>query len=442
MWVVKFPQKLYAELERFLFSTDPYENGCFLLAQTYHAKKRAALLVTDILMPTEESWDVRGKHRLVPSSSFINECVVRSGATKSSLIFVHTHPNPAHPSTFSKIDRMTNKRMFANLSEIMPGRPLGSLVLSRHGMSGVVFDGTRTLRVGRVSIVGATLAEISPAKVGTMSIGATAEFDRQIRALGGVRNQQRIQDMLVTVVGVGGTGSSVAVQLARMGVGHLRLIDMDSVDESNLPRIYGSKKTDVGKRKVDVLRRHIRSFSRSKVSAVCGDATSDAIREMLAGSDVIFGCTDNHTSRHHLNEISSRFYIPFIDVGCRIDLDETGSISQAVARVQVVTPDSACLWCTDTLDAKTIRQESLSEKERKHLAEKGYYSEVGEQPSVISLTTLAASMAVNKFLGMVGAFGDQSGTLVRIELKGGFMVNEEPEKNAGCRCRKHAGLIA
>lgn len=42
------------------------------------------------------------------------------------------------------------------------------------------------------------------------------EFDRQIRAIG-EQNQIKIQGLTVTVVGAGGTGSPVAVQLARMG---------------------------------------------------------------------------------------------------------------------------------------------------------------------------------------------------------------------------------
>ena len=428
-------------MEEFLFGTDPYENGCFLLAKPYHTKAQSTLLVTDILKPTEGSWNVRNRHSLTPNSSFINECVMRSSATKSGLIFVHTHPSPDHPPTFSRIDRITNRRLFVNLAEIVPGETLGSLVLSRRGMSGVVFDGGRTLRVAGIKIAGSTLAGGAAAGIRTGTPVTAAKFDRQVRALGR-QNQQRIQDMVVTVAGVGGTGSSVAVQLARMGVGRIQLIDTDRVDESNLTRIYGSVKADVGKRKVDVLRRHIKSFSKSKVSAICGDVTNDAVRGPLIESDVIFGCTDNHTSRDSLNEISTRFYIPLIDVGCRIDLGKTGAISQAVARVQVVTPGSACLWCTGTLNAETILHESLPKQERRKLVEEGYYGEIDKQPSVISLTTLAASMGVNKFLGMIGSFGDQSNTIIRIELKDGFMIKEAPEIRANCHCRKQAGSAA
>ena len=439
MWTVAFPGDLYRRLESFLFSTVPYENGCFLLANHYRTKDKAVLLVTGVIKPTNDSWSSRSSHALVPSSSFISKCVMASLAEESSLIMVHTHPNPLHPATFSAIDKRSNGRLFANLSEIVPGRPLGSLVFSRSGVCGVVFDEGKHRRVDKIRIVGKTLVEFPGVGARRMPLLATgAKFDRQRRALGGL-GQQRLQDTAVTIVGAGGTGSPVAVQLARMGVRSIQLIDMDRVDETNLPRLYGARNADVGRPKVEVLKRHLRSFSNSKIQAVCGDIAEEGMTGRLIESDVIFACTDNLTSRSILDEISSRFYIPLIDVGCRIHLNEDGSISQAIAKVQAVTPDTACLWCTGTLDGRLILQESLPDDEKRKLAEEGYYEEIGEQPSVISLTTMAASMAVNKLLSILGAFGERYSSRTQIELKGGFMIDDGPEIRKGCICRKYRG---
>ena len=439
MWTVAFPGELYRKLESFLFSTAPYENGCFLLANHYRAKGKAVLLVTGVIKPTNDSWSSRSAHALVPNSSFISRCIMASVAAESSLILVHTHPNPLHPAEFSAIDKMSNRKLFANLSEIMPGRPLGSLVFSRSGICGVVFDGGKHRRVDKVRIVGRTLVEFPGIGAGRMSLPETGtKFDRQRRALGG-RGQQRLQDMAVTIVGAGGTGSPVAVQLARMGVRSIQLIDMDRVDETNLPRLYGARNADVGRPKVEVLKRHLMSFSESRIRAVCGNIADEGMTGRLIESDVIFACTDNLTSRSILDEISSRFYIPLIDVGCRIHLNGDGSISQAIAKVQAVTPDTACLWCAGTLDGRLILQESLPDEEKKKLAEEGYYEEIGEQPSVISLTTMAASMAVNKLLGILGTFGDRYGSRTQIELKGGFMIDDEPEIRKDCICGRNRG---
>ena len=438
MWTVTFPEELYKDLVKFLFSTSPYENGCFLLANTYKIKTKSVLLVTKVIKPTKNSWNSSGEHALEPSSSFTNQCVVASDMTESSLIFVHTHPNPYHQSTFSWIDRKSNKKMFANLSDILPDRPLGSLVFSRKGICGVVFDKNKIHGVSKIQIVGNTLSKFRGIGFGKESIRNTeTKFDRQIRTFGG-QNQQKLQDLVVTVVGAGGTGSAVVVQLARMGIKNLRLVDKDKIDETNLPRVYGSKDADVGKSKVDVLRKHIRTFSKSRVIAMCNDVADEVILERLIESDVIFACTDNLTSRAVLNDISSKYYIPLIDVGCRIHLDN-GSISQAIAKVQVVTPDNACLWCTGTLDGTVILQESLPEEEKTKLANEGYYVVIEKQPSVISLTTMAASMAVNKLLGIIGVFGNQYSSRTQIEIKDGFVINDKPEIQKNCTCRKNRG---
>ena len=68
------------------------------------------------------------------------------------------------------------------------------------------------------------------------------------------RHSQEVQQKLaagdVTIAGLGGLGSNVAFALARIGVGHLHLIDFDTVDITNLNRQQyfmehiGMKKTD------------------------------------------------------------------------------------------------------------------------------------------------------------------------------------------------------
>ena len=48
--------------------------------------------------------------------------------------------------------------------------------------------------------------------------------------------QDKISDAHVAVCGLGGLGSNIAIALARCGVGHLHIIDFDTVDLTNLNR--------------------------------------------------------------------------------------------------------------------------------------------------------------------------------------------------------------
>jgi hypothetical protein len=108
-------------------------------------------------------------------------------------------------------------------------------------------------------------------------------------------------------------------------------------------------------------------------------------------------------------------------------------------KVQVVTPDGACLWCTGTLDGKLVLQESLSDEEKRKLADEGYYQGVQEQPSIASMTTMAGSTA-EQTSSLVGVFGDSYDTRTQIELKSGFMVSDVSEIKDNCICPKRRGI--
>jgi len=441
-WELAMPRDLFGELEAFLFADRSQENGCYLLAYSYQRKKRAVLVATAMVRPAEDSWSDRAANALEPSSSFVNDAVVRADLSGAGLVFVHTHPSLLHPVAFSGIDERTNRRLLPNLAEILPGRPLGSVVIGPGGFAGVVYDDGKIHRLRFVRISGLLWERIrahdNESDIPDRS-HSDLTFDRQRRVLGTSRDRD-LRGLTVTVVGVGGTGSSVAIQLARMGISRLRLVDRDILEGTNLSRVYGSGPADIAQPKVAVLKRHIASFSKTKVEVVQGDIAADEVRFELAESDVIFGCTDNLTSRAILNEISVRYCIPLIDVGCRIRGNQAETIDYAIAKVQVVAPDTACLWCTGTLDGRIILQEALPAAERQKLEAEGYYENVERQPSVISLTTLAASLAVNKLLCLLGAFGPGYASRTQLELRDGILNEDTPEIRRDCVCRKYRGL--
>ena len=69
----------------------------------------------------------------------------------------------------------------------------------------------------------------------------TDHLERQARLFGPSFNPL-LRGLRIAVVGLGGTGSAVAMLLARLGVGHLLLIDDDIVETTNLNRIHGSRR--------------------------------------------------------------------------------------------------------------------------------------------------------------------------------------------------------
>ena len=70
-------------------------------------------------------------------------------------------------------------------------------------------------------------------------------FDRSVRAFGAAV-QATIGMLQIAIVGVGGTGSAIAEQLARLGARHVLLVDAKTLSKSNVTRVYGSTLAQAG----------------------------------------------------------------------------------------------------------------------------------------------------------------------------------------------------
>lgn len=59
-----------------------------------------------------------------------------------------------------------------------------------------------------------------------------------LKRMGIVENYEKIRDLTVIVVGVGGVGSVTAEMLTRCGIGKLILFDYDKVELANMNRLF------------------------------------------------------------------------------------------------------------------------------------------------------------------------------------------------------------
>lgn len=71
---------------------------------------------------------------------------------------------------------------------------------------------------------------------------------------------KKLKESSVAVLGLGGLGSNIAISLARIGVGHLLLVDFDIVEPSNLNRQQYFIK-DIGMYKTDALKKNIKDIN-------------------------------------------------------------------------------------------------------------------------------------------------------------------------------------
>jgi len=292
-------------------------------------------------------------------------------------------------------------------------------------------DGYRARVLGAAGAV--AISEIGRV---VMRHGAAADMpislvhDRQVRAFG-EEGQRAVQGMRIAIVGLGGTGSVVAQQLAYLGVRRFLLIDPDVVDETSLNRLVGATRRDLGRPKVLVGRRSIRRVvPEAKVTVVRGDILETKAGRLLTDVDFVFCCTDTHGSRYVVNQLAYQYFVPCIDMGVVISVHD-GKVTHFDGRVQMLAPGLGCLVCRDgILSPDHIRWDLAGEAQRQ--ADPYFLSQVGiKQPSVISLNSTVASLAVTMFLAAVA--GVPSNTRSQM-LRGvpGVVRQLDTEPIAGC----------
>lgn len=129
----------------------------------------------------------------------------------------------------------------------------------------------------------------------------------------GRAGQERLRRSSVTVIGAGGLGSPTSLYLAAAGVGHLRLIDFDRVDRSNLQRQVLHTDARVGMAKVESARQTLTALNPDiDVDAIDARLDPDNAAALLAGADLIIDGADNFPTRYLLNDTALALGIPWV----------------------------------------------------------------------------------------------------------------------------------
>ena len=78
----------------------------------------------------------------------------------------------------------------------------------------------------------------------------------------GIIGQKKIKSSKVLIIGMGGLGCPLSIYLASLGIGTIGIVDNDKVELSNLNRQIVYRSDDIGKFKVDVAKKKIKSISK------------------------------------------------------------------------------------------------------------------------------------------------------------------------------------
>lgn len=160
----------------------------------------------------------------------------------------------------------------------------------------------------------------------------------------GIEGQQRIMGSRALIIGAGGLGSPVALFLGSAGVGHLTIVDNDTVDLTNLQRQIAHTMSRVGLPKVDSAEVAVAALNPT-VTVVPRVARADdaLLDELVAQADVVLDCCDNFATRHAINAACVKHQKPLVS-GAAIRFD--GQVVVYDARDDA-SPCYACVFPPD-----------------------------------------------------------------------------------------------
>ncbi len=150
----------------------------------------------------------------------------------------------------------------------------------------------------------------------TCACRSGSRYDRQVLFYPiGKAGQDRLAAGSVTIIGCGGLGSVSASNLARVGIGSLRLVDRDEVDFSNLGRQVLYDEADARQSRPKAL------AAKQKLSLINSGISVEAFNEeinpvnigkFIEGADLVIDGSDNLQTRFIINEACVNKKIPWI----------------------------------------------------------------------------------------------------------------------------------
>jgi molybdopterin-synthase adenylyltransferase len=153
----------------------------------------------------------------------------------------------------------------------------------------------------------------------------------------GPKGQEALGSKHVVIIGGGGLGSHSSSLLIRMGIGHIDIIDNDTVDLTNLHRTAVFSEKDIGKSKAMVLQEKLQAVNTEVVvHGINQKVTKDNIETLVKNADIILDGTDNLPLRFLINEIAMKQNIPWVYAG----------VYETVGMVMgIITGHTPCFQC-------------------------------------------------------------------------------------------------
>jgi molybdopterin/thiamine biosynthesis adenylyltransferase len=426
------PEVQWERLRSHLFRDDDDEHGAVIAAGLVESEGVIRLLVREVHLAVDGVDYVasdRGYRML--TADFVRDTALHCRDNGLCYLAVHNHFG-RDSVEFSGTDLRSHERGYPALRDILQGPLVGGLVFAENAVAGDLWFEDRRRPLRSAIVLGASTYRMYPRAPGRWS-GIDKRYDRQAR-LFGANGQQLLSELHVGIIGLGGVGSIANELFARVGIGHLSLVDPEDLEVSNIPRVVGSTLADVNTPKVELARRvALAANPDARVDALVASVVDDHAARQLRTCDVLILAADTMQARLVTNALAHQYLVPTYQLGSKVQVArDTGAVLDVFSVVRPVFPGSGgCLLCNGLISADRLADEAHSDSERRA---QRYVDEPGViAPSVITLNAVGAALACNDvMMRAVGLRTEHSGDFTYIDARTGAIRYEIPRRDANC----------
>ncbi|SMN19648.1 similar to Saccharomyces cerevisiae YDR390C UBA2 Subunit of a heterodimeric nuclear SUMO activating enzyme (E1) with Aos1p [Maudiozyma saulgeensis] len=141
--------------------------------------------------------------------------------------------------------------------------------------------------------------------------------DSNITKIIGKDNLNKLRATKCLLIGAGGIGSELLKDLILMEFGEIHLVDLDTIDLSNLNRQFLFRQRDIKQPKSTTAVKAVQGFNNSKLIPYEGNImdTTQFPLHWFGEFDIIFNALDNLAARRYVNKMSQFLSIPLLESG-------------------------------------------------------------------------------------------------------------------------------
>jgi molybdopterin/thiamine biosynthesis adenylyltransferase len=221
------------------------------------------------------------------------------------------------------------------------------------------------------------------------------------------RRQRRLLDAHVTLLGLGGLGCHLLQDLAALGVGHVRVVEFDRVELSNLNRQVLYRDGDIGQPKIDLAVERIQAFNpRMEIEKIPRRlGSTEDVLAAVDGADLVISVADRPKMEinHWVNEACVRADVPLVTGG----LD-----TQRLVYFTMIPGVTGCIecWRLGVFRTDDVSAALLAEKRERQIG--------GDNAAFVPLVTMTTGLLLGEAVRLLTGIAPPvaAGKLVQVRF--------------------------